>query len=220
MSIVTAIIFGLLGMLAGWFIPTIAEKTAKYKYSKQEKELNPDSRYISFLLKLGCLLLTGISWAALGYFLANPFHAALLAVIILDAIVIAIVDLRIHIIPNETVFVMAVIGIIFQITFFGFAAFELTLISAVGVMIVFIILASILGLRAIGAGDVKLVGAMGLLLGWPYIFYGLFGMSIIVLIWSVVGLITKKLKLNSMLPFGPFMMAGTVFAIALIILGY
>jgi leader peptidase (prepilin peptidase)/N-methyltransferase len=76
-----------------------------------------------------------------------------------------------------------------------------------------------------GWGDVKLVFLMGLILGWPQILVALF---IAFFIGAVVGLalilisghrkslrfkVSKKYTLKSQIPFGPFLIFGTLAAL-------
>ena len=213
MNIAEAVTMGVLGMVSGWLIPLAASKAAEYKLHKNGETPAADPRFTSPILKLLCLVLNGALWTATGLFSEDLLYAFLLAVILLDAAVITIVDIRIHLVPNEAVLIMSLAGLILQIGFNGMASLIGAVISALVVMVVFVALGSVLGFNTIGAGDVKLAGAMGLALGWPLIMYALIGMSAILLIWCLGGLITKKLKLDSMLAFAPFMMAGTVFAI-------
>ncbi len=65
---------------------------------------------------------------------------------------------------------------------------------------------------ALGYGDVNLSGVLGLILGWPLIFPGLF-LSILIggvvsLIYLVVMIATKRYQLFMALPYGPFLIAG------------
>lgn len=72
--------------------------------------------------------------------------------------------------------------------------------------------------RGIGLGDVKLAGPLGAYLGWlggdtwlvgaflGVLFGGLFAVSLLVL---------RKATAKSAIPFGPFMIAGTVVAVLL-----
>lgn len=220
MNIISAIIFGALGMIIGWFVPRISQKIIIYKYNKKGKTLERDSRYTALPLKLICLLVSGALWAYSGLFSANVSQAIFLNIILIDAIIITLIDIRVHMIPNETVLIMAVAAIVLHITASGFAAALPSIIAMVAVMIVFTMLGSILGLDTIGAGDVKLAGAIGLVLGWPYIMYGMIGMSVLLILWCGGGLLTKKITLKSMLAFAPFMMGGTVIAILARFAGY
>lgn len=61
-----------------------------------------------------------------------------------------------------------------------------------------------------GLGDIYLVPSLGLLLGWPKIIPGMF---IAFVLGSVTGLVLialKKKKMSQYLPFGPFLILGTV----------
>ena len=213
MNVAVAATMGIAGIAAGWFIPLAALKTAEYKVGKRGGTLPADMRFTSPIIKLLCLFINGLLWTAVGLFTKNLLHAFLLAVILFDAAVITIVDIRIHLVPNEAVLAMMLVGFILQIGLNGISSMITAVISALVVMVVFIVLGSVLGFNTVGAGDVKLAGAMGLALGWPLIMYGMVGMSAILLVWCLGGLITKKLQLSSMLAFAPFMMAGTAFAI-------
>ncbi len=220
MNILMASVFAAAGLLAGWFVPTVAQKTIEYKYNKKGKTLPADPRYTSVPVKLLCLIASGAFWAAAGAFSAGVIQAVLLAVILFDALVITIIDIRTHMIPNETVLILALAGLLLRVTVFGFLSVIPAIISMMVVMVVFTTLGSFLGTGTVGAGDVKLVGAIGIVLSWPYIMYGLIGMSALMLLWCSVGLIAKKMTLKSMLAFGPFMMGGTAFAILASITGF
>ncbi|UOO37926.1 prepilin peptidase [Oscillospiraceae bacterium CM] len=220
MNVTLALFMGAFGMASGWFIPLIAFKIAEYKLKKSSRALIPDTRFTSRLLKLLCLLVNGALWAAVGLFAENLLHAALLAVILFDAEVITIIDIRIRLIPNEAVLTMLLAGFIMQISLGGATSLIAAIITMIVVMAVFIALGSMLGFTAIGAGDVKLAGAMGLILGYPHIMYGMIGMSAVMLVWCSTGLITRKLTVKSMFAFAPFMMAGTAFAIITSVPGY
>lgn len=59
--------------------------------------------------------------------------------------------------------------------------------------------------RGMGLGDVKLAGALGVLFGWPDILL-ITGVSFIVgTVVALPFLVFKKLRMKSMVPFGPFL---------------
>jgi prepilin signal peptidase PulO-like enzyme (type II secretory pathway) len=73
-------------------------------------------------------------------------------------------------------------------------------------------------LEAIGFGDVKLSGVLGLYLGWlgyDAWMFGLLGGFFTGGIVSVIALITRKKGRKSHIPFGPFMLIGALGAILL-----
>ena len=67
----------------------------------------------------------------------------------------------------------------------------------------------IAGKEAMGFGDVKLMGALGLFFGWiPIIALSLIAFLLGAII-SIVLLITKKKKTDEYIPFGPFIVMST-----------
>ncbi len=61
-----------------------------------------------------------------------------------------------------------------------------------------------------GFGDVLYVISMGILLGFPGIFYGLYLSFVVGAIISLVLVVMKKKKLHGgTIPFGPFLVLGT-----------
>lgn len=213
-----SVAMGAAGLAAGFFIPLLAQKTAEYKYEAKGRELVPAPRFNGPLLKAGCSVLNAAGWAAAGCYAANWVSPALVALLWTLAVVVAIVDIRIHIIPNEAVLAMAVLGAGLQLALFGAAGLLRALAAMAAVMAAFIVLAAFLGFHAVGAGDVKLAGAMGLALGYPYILHALLGMAALLVVYCAGGIAMKKLTLKSMLPFAPFMMAGMLAAMTAILL--
>jgi len=64
-----------------------------------------------------------------------------------------------------------------------------------------------------GLGDIYLAPALGLLLGWPKILPGVFCSFVLGALVGIILMIFGKKKLGQYLPFGPFLIAGTVFAL-------
>ena len=64
--------------------------------------------------------------------------------------------------------------------------------------------------RAMGLGDVYLSAIMGLLLGWKAGFLALYIAFITGAVFGIVLLILHKKKIKSKIPFGPFLVTGTL----------
>ncbi len=64
--------------------------------------------------------------------------------------------------------------------------------------------------KAIGFGDVKFAGALGILLGWPDVILALILAFLAGFIFVIPSLLTRKRTLKDALPFGPFMILGVV----------
>jgi len=66
--------------------------------------------------------------------------------------------------------------------------------------------------KGMGFGDVKLAVFMGLFLGWPKIIVAFYVAFIVGAIVGLISIILKKKKLKSEIPFGPFLIFGTLVA--------
>src|SRR5690606_6600619 len=92
------------------------------------------------------------------------------------------------------------------------ASYE-TLTSVVIAGGVFYLLFLVSNGRWIGGGDVKLGLLIGLMLADPFkAFLMLMAASTLGTLLVLPGLLLKKLKTTSRIPFGPFLMAGALFA--------
>lgn len=63
-----------------------------------------------------------------------------------------------------------------------------------------------------GAGDIEIAAVLGLWLGFPKVISGLWFAFVIGGIYGTYLLLTKKAKLKSQIPFGPFLILGGVIA--------
>lgn len=132
-------------------------------------------------------------------------------------VALAVYDIRWMLLPNKIVLavgILAAIGATVRII----AADKplngiLLLLGSVAVAGgVFYILFQISDGKWIGGGDVKLGLVLGLLLASPVLaFLMLFIASLLGLLFALPGIVTRRRNLTSKLPFGPFLIAGTVF---------
>ncbi len=65
---------------------------------------------------------------------------------------------------------------------------------------------------AMGMGDVKLLGMLGFVIGWKYLFISLFLASLIGLVMALVLMGAGKVKWRGTVPFGPSLCAGALIA--------
>lgn len=65
----------------------------------------------------------------------------------------------------------------------------------------------------VARGDLYLVVPLGLILGWPAVFVALFVAGLLAALTSAALLVSRRVGLRSYIPFGPFLVAGTVFAL-------
>ena len=208
-NVIATAVLGVIGAILGFMIPVIAQKIIIYKCNKKNLVPGPDSWYTSYFFRFCTCLLCIVIWAFAGIRMESFPVAILLSLLVTAAILITIVDFRIRIIPNELALFLSLTGIIFLFLHSGINSLIPAALSMIAMMILFTTVGGIVGFGKVGAGDVKLAGAMGLALGYPDIKTALIIMSTSILIYIISGLIMRKLTLRSMFPFAPFMMLGT-----------
>jgi len=172
-------------------------------------------------------ILTGLVLLLVPFQLGFTFSALIWTLALLVFIVISLVDLRLHIIPDRLNVAIILIGLalfVFKYTggavesflgtyalIFRFAGENLFADTVLGIIFGGMLFGGIYYLsrgRAMGFGDVKLALAIGFLMGWPDAALA-FILSFIV--GSIVGVIlmaTGKKGMKSAIPFGPFMVFG------------
>jgi prepilin signal peptidase PulO-like enzyme (type II secretory pathway) len=79
--------------------------------------------------------------------------------------------------------------------------------------IVFLGVLGIVIRNGVALGDLYLIAPLGLLLGWPAIFVAIFFAALLSAVTSVVLLLSRRVTMKSYIPFGPFLVAGAVFAL-------
>lgn len=146
-------------------------------------------------------LLTGILFR--GDWLTVGLYCGLYSMLM----VLSVIDWREFIIPNGINLVIFLLGVVRLVTDLG--NWPLYVIGMVSVSLVFLLLHVLTGGNGLGMGDVKLVAAAGLLLGWPK-------MLLAVLVGSLSGAIIHSIRMRRgagrKLAFGPYLAAGIWFS--------
>lgn len=213
---VIALLLGLIvGELVGWLNDRLPEE--KKVFSKDffiEHKINFKPHYI-------LMLITSIIYIGLVYkfgikdtIVANLdlIKYVILTPLLLSAFVI---DYRLQIIPNRLNLTIFEIGIIFTFLY-GLSDIAISINMFLGMLAgggIFLLITLVGGLiygkEAMGFGDVKLMGALGL-------FFGLSNIIIITLVSFLIGAIlsigllaTKMKKTDEYIPFGPFIVIAT-----------
>ncbi|MFH1840961.1 MAG: prepilin peptidase [Candidatus Shapirobacteria bacterium] len=119
-------------------------------------------------------------------------------------IIIFVSDLRYYIIPDEVIYPLLVISLIFfpQNFLIGLASAGL-----------FLFLVVITRQKGMGWGDVKLAGLMGLVLGWPNILTALYLAFLTGALAGVILILIKRKRFGQIIPFGPFLAGATYLAL-------
>lgn len=210
-----AIIGGIIGEFINWCNIRMPEEKKIFSKDILKKEKRPKTSYI-------LIVTMAILYVALVYFCKihntlyenlNLIKFAILIPMLLSALVI---DYRLQIIPNRLNLTMFEIGLL--LTFlYGIVNINIAIDMLLGMLAgagIFLLITLIGGLiagkEAMGFGDVKLMGALGL-------YFGLSGIIIISLIAFLIGAIisiillaTKIKKTSEYIPFGPFIVIAAI----------
>lgn len=121
-------------------------------------------------------------------------------------IVISFIDLEHRIIPDSIVIALIIAGIFFNIVNTEITWLD-SLIGFFAASIPLLIIAMIFK-GGMGGGDIKLMAAAGLFLGWRLILLSLFIASIAGSIIGIGLMVFEKKKRKDAIPFGPFLATG------------
>jgi prepilin signal peptidase PulO-like enzyme (type II secretory pathway) len=178
------------------------------------------------------VLVVFVLFSHFSYFLFSVTRYMVLAlyylVIFSSLVIIFFTDFKYGLIPFKIVLISVVLTLIFYL-FFPFLHFkpdELTFLSvsnfsffnfvfsALGVFAFFFSLFLITKGRGLGFGDVIYVFLMGFLLGFPSIILGLYIAFISGAVISLILVLAGRKKLTgSTIPFGPFLVGGTMISL-------
>lgn len=209
----------ILGLFVGQFIDWINKRLPEYKkvFSREfisEQKMNFKPNYI-------LMLITSVIYIALVYKfgIKNTIIANLdlIKFMILTPMLLSafIIDYKLQIIPNRLNLAILEVGVVIAFIY-GLSDIAITINMLLGMLAgggIFLLITLLGGLfygkEAMGFGDVKLMGALGL-------FFGLSNIVIITLlsfligaILSIVLLITRIKKSDEYIPFGPFIVIAT-----------
>lgn len=145
----------------------------------------------------------------------QPIFWLLVGLILL---IIFFVDLVHFIIPDETLVVLTSLTVIYRLVLVSTKVMQPadlvnSLLGALALTLFFFSLWFFTKGKGMGFGDVKFVFPLGLLMGWPNMLVGIF---LAFIFGSVVGvwlLVTGKKKIRQPIPFGPFLILGSIVAL-------
>lgn len=181
--------------------------------------------YISVINGISARLLEISNWkldilSELSPTLPTVFRLLFTFLIITALEIIFIYDLKYGLIPDEVVFPMIVLVLVYQAaSAFGSSEGNLSyiinqmgnlLLSGLGAALFFILLIVITRGKGMGGGDVKLALLMGLILGFPQIITALYLAFITGAVISLILLAIKRKRFGQTIPFGPFLAASTL----------
>ncbi|MGQ9609392.1 MAG: prepilin peptidase [bacterium] len=137
-------------------------------------------------------------------------------------IVISFIDIEHFIIPNKLVYPGIFIGLFFAIYRWIleddikllFSRVLGTFGGAIMILLIAIVGRAVFHKEAMGIGDVKLMAMIGMYIGlWPYIPLILIIGAFIGSMFGLILIILRRKKMDSYIPFGPFLSIGAVISL-------
>lgn len=218
------VVIGLVGTLTGFWAGWCNVRLPEYKkiFSKEifleyRTKLKPN--YILMIVNAAIYILLLYKFGIKEDIIAN---VPLISYLILIPMLLAVfcIDLKLTIIPNRLNLTIFEVGLIFTFIY-GLINFNLAKDAILGMLVgggIFLVISliggAIAGKEAMGFGDVKLMGALGL-------FFGVTNTLIITVLAFLIGAIISiivmiiKRSTDQYIPFGPFIVIGTIITILL-----
>ena len=134
-----------------------------------------------------------------------------------------VIDYRLQIIPNRLTLTIFETGLIFTFasvlinTNAGISIFMNNMLGMIvggGIFLIITLIGGLIaGKDAMGFGDVKLMGALGLFFGWMNIIMVAVMAFLLAAVISIIILVSRKKKADEYIPFGPFIVISAIIAI-------
>ena len=136
------------------------------------------------------------------------------------AVRLTVIDIKLQLLPNRIVFPSAAIaGVLLLLASLfmldGGTALR-TVLGAVVMWALYVVL-RLISPSSMGYGDVKLAFVLGLYLGfvsWQAVMWGTFLAFLLGGLWGLVLIVSRRGTGKTQIPFGPFMLAGALVAMA------
>lgn len=207
------------GQLTDWSIkrmPEYKKVFSKDIFKEYKKKFKPN--YI--LIAINCVINVALLYI-LGWNNTNLVsNTELIKYLIITPMLLSafVIDYKLQIIPNRLNLSLFEIGIIFMLINGIFDInmginMLLGMVTGAGIFLLITWIGSLIaGKEAMGFGDVKLMGALGLLFGFQNIIAIAVMSFLIGAILSIFLLVTKIKKIDEYIPFGPFIILATFIA--------
>ena len=215
----------ILGFIVGQLIDWANKRLSDYKkvFSRdifREYKIEFKPNYILMIVTSIIYVISLYIYGIKDTFIAN---LDLIKFIILTPLLLSafVIDYKLQIIPNRLNLAIFEIGLITTFIY-GTSNFSIAInmilgmILGAGIFLGITLIGGVLyGKEAMGLGDVKLMGALGLFFGWSNMLVITLVSFLIGAILSVVLLISKMKKKDEYIPFGPFIVIATFISICI-----
>lgn len=153
-------------------------------------------------------LLNGAAYLGIYILLGLTWYTVITCITFSVMLVIFMIDLRHKIIPNSLVVFTLILGVVQTLLTGAYLEHIIGFFSVSG----FLILLTLILRKPLGLGDIKLMAAAGLLLGWKEIIVALMVGSIVGSLIGVTLILLKVNKWKQLIAFGPFLTVGIMIA--------
>lgn len=218
LHILTYVVAGIIGLFVGQFIDWCNVRLPEYKkvfsrdfYKEYLKNAKP-----KYLL----MIIVVIAYIALLYFNGLNINSIKFMFLIPMLIIAFMIDYKLQIIPNRLTLTIFEVGLIFTFAEtllninLGINIFVNNILGMLvggGIFLLITLIGGIIaGKEAMGFGDVKLMGALGLFFGWLNMILISVMAFLFAAIVSIIILISRKKKMNEYIPFGPFIVVASM----------
>lgn len=212
-------LFGILGVLVGQFINWCNTRLPEYKkvFSKdifKKEKRNFKTNY--FVLGIMAVIYIGLIYKY-GIDANWVNNLTLIKFLLLSPMLVSAfcIDYKLQIIPNRLTLTMFEVGLLFT---FLYGIFNINIainmllgmIAGGGIFLIITLLGGLIaGKEAMGFGDVKLMGALGLYFGLANIVAVAVMSFLIGAVISIFLLVTRIKKISEYIPFGPFIVIAS-----------
>lgn len=218
LHILTYVVAGIIGLFIGQFVDWCSLRMPEYKkvFSRdffKEYLKNTKPKYL-------LMVIVAVAYVALLYFTGLTIDTVKFMVLIPMLIIAFIVDYKLQIIPNRLTLTIFEFGLIFTFaetllnTNLGINIFINNILGMLvggGIFLLITLIGGALaGKEAMGFGDVKLMGALGLFFGWVNMIIISVMAFLFAAVVSIIILISRRKKINEYIPFGPFIVVASI----------
>lgn len=200
------VVLAISGFVIGWFIPNMYRGVIEYKCAQRSRDTPSfnSSIWHNVLFGIGNMIMYAFAMVLTGDYVLSMSASILISL----AVIITAVDIKIRLIPNELVIVLILLGAVYRLNLAGISGILTSLAGSLIMVLLFGLSGKIAGFNKVGAGDLKLAFAIGIVCASTNIVPALLVMAVTLAVVSVGGILIGKLRRTDMIPFAGFMMAG------------
>jgi leader peptidase (prepilin peptidase)/N-methyltransferase len=218
LHILTYVVAGIIGLFIGQFVDWCSLRMPEYKkvFSRDFFKEYLKNTKLKYLL----MVIVAVAYVALLYFTGLTIDTVKFMVLIPMLMIAFLVDYKLQIIPNRLTLTIFEFGLIFTFaetllnTNLGINIFINNILGMLvggGIFLLITLIGGALaGKEAMGFGDVKLMGALGLFFGWVNMIIISVMAFLFAAVVSIIILISRRKKINEYIPFGPFIVVASI----------